>query len=450
MAKIQTTCPRCRQPILVEVQQLFDMNTDPTAKQKLLSGTTNVAHCPNCGYEGMIGSPIVYHDPAKELLLTFFPPEMGVPLNEQERQIGPLLKQVVNALPNEKRKGYLFQPQTMLTFQTMIDRILEADGITREMVEAQQKRVELIQKLLTTPAVEDRIALIKEQESLIDGNFFAILSTLIESTIAQGDEKGTQALAAMQKELLENTSVGRELLAQNQETREAIKTLQEASKNGLTREKLLDIIVDAKSESTLATLVTLARSGLDYQFFQILSERIDNTSGEEKQSLVNLRDRLLSLTREIDEELQKRLQAGSELLEEILKSDKIEETVQQRLPELDDYFTQAIQVEFEKAHKAGDLARIEKIQKVISTLEKASAPPPEVDLIQKLIDCKDESSRTKLLEENSNLVNDEFLNAFNSIIVEGESRNQAPELLYALREAYKSALRFSMMKNLKS
>jgi hypothetical protein len=318
------------------------------------------------------------------------------------------------------------------------------------MVEAQQKRVGLIQKLLTTPAAEDRIALIKEQESLIDGNFFAILSTLIESTIAQGDEKGTQALAAMQKELLENTSVGRELLAQNQETREAIKTLQEASKNGLTREKLLDIIMDAKSESTLATLVTLARSGLDYQFFQILSERIDNTSGEEKQSLVSLRDKLLSLTREIDEELQKRLQAGSELLEEILKSDKIEETVQQRLPELDDYFTQAIQVEFEKAHKAGDLARIEKIQKVISTLEKASAPPPEVDLIQKLIDSKDESSRTKLLEENSNLVNEEFLNAFNSIIVEGESRNQAPELLNALREAYKSALRFSMMKNLKS
>jgi len=73
-----------------------------------------------------------------------------------------------------------------------------------------------------------------------------------------------------------------------------------------------------------------------------------------------------------------------------------------------------------------------------------------VDLIQKLIDSKDESSRTKLLEENSNLVNEEFLNAFNSIIVEGESRNQAPELLNALREAYKSALRFSMMKNLKS
>jgi len=137
-------------------------------------------------------------------------------------------------------------------------------------------------------------------------------------------------------------------------------------------------------------------------------------------------------------------------LEEILKSQNIEETVKQRLPELDDYFTQAIQTEFEKARKDGDTARIEKIQKVISILEKASAPPPEIDLIQKLIDTNDEPAREKLLSENESLVNDEFLKAFNSIIVEGESRNQSPELLEALRSAYKSALRFSMVKNLRA
>jgi hypothetical protein len=449
MAKIQTNCPRCRQPLLVEVQQLFDMNTDPTAKQKLLSRTTNVAHCNNCGYEGMIASPIVYHDPDKELLLTFFPPEMGITLADQEKQIGPLVRQVVNALPNEKRKGYIFQPQTMLTFQTMIDRILEADGITKEMMEAQQKRVSVIQRLLTTPKSEDRVTIIKQEESLIDGNFFAILSTLIESTIMQGDEKSAQVLAGIQKELLENTEVGRDLLAQNQEAREAVKTLQEASKSGLTREKLLDIITDAKSDNTLVTLVSLARSGLDYQFFQVLSERIDKAEGDQKTHLTELRDKLLKITREIDDELQKRLQAAQDLLEEILKSDNIEEAIQARLPELDETFSHAIQVEFEKAHKAGDLQRIEKIQKVISTLEKASAPPPEIELIQKLIDLPDAPSRDKLLEENSSLVNDEFLKSFNAIIAEGESREQAPELLNALREAYKSAVRFSMMKNLK-
>ncbi len=54
----------------------------------------------------------------------------------------------VNAFPAEKRKGYLFNPQTMFTYQTLIDKILEADGITKEMIEAQQKRIGLIQRLL--------------------------------------------------------------------------------------------------------------------------------------------------------------------------------------------------------------------------------------------------------------------------------------------------------------
>jgi hypothetical protein len=450
MAKIQTNCPRCRQPLLVEVQQLFDMSTDPTAKQKLLGRTVNVAHCNNCGYEGMIATPIVYHDPSKELLLTFFPPEMGANVTDQEKQLGPLINQVVNALPNEKRKGYLFRPQTMLTFQTMIDRILESDGITKEMMDAQQKRVGVIQRLLTTPKAEDRVAIIKQEEALIDGNFFAILSTLIESTIAQGDEKSTQVLAGIQKELLDNTEVGRQLLAQNQETREAVKMLQDASKNGLTREKLLDILVDAKSESTLVTLVTLARNGLDYQFFQVLSERIDQATGDKKTALVELRDKLLTTTREIDEELEKRLHDATELLEEILKSANIEEAVQQHFPELDDAFSQAIQIEFEKAHKSGDLGRIEKIQKVTAALEKESAPQPEIELIQKLIDADDGSEREKLLQENESLVTDDFLNSLNSIIAEGESREQAPELLNALREAYKSAVRFSMMRNLRA
>ena len=76
MAQTQTTCPRCRQPILAEVEKLFDLNVDPQAKQRLLSGAVNVARCPNCGFEGPINVPIVYHDPEKELLLTYFPPEL--------------------------------------------------------------------------------------------------------------------------------------------------------------------------------------------------------------------------------------------------------------------------------------------------------------------------------------------------------------------------------------
>ncbi len=76
---------------------------------------------------------------------------MGLPVNEQERLIGPIINQVVNALPLEKRKAYILRPQTMFTFQSMVEKILEGDGITKEMLDDQQKRVGLIQRFLSTP-----------------------------------------------------------------------------------------------------------------------------------------------------------------------------------------------------------------------------------------------------------------------------------------------------------
>jgi hypothetical protein len=449
MPRIQTSCPRCRQPIVAEVQQLFDLSTDPTAKQRLLSRSTNVSHCQACGYEGLVSVPVVYHDPEKELLLTYFPPELGLPVNEQEKQIGPLINQVVNALPVEKRKGYLFRPQTMLTYQTLIDRILEADGITKEMIEAQQKRVNLIQKLIATQDAEERKKVITENEAIADGNLFAIFSTLIESAIMQGDEQSAQMLSALNKELLENTEVGRELLAQNQEAQNAIKALQDSSKAGLTRERLLEILLEIKSISALTTVVSLTRSGLDYQFFQTLTERIDKESGEAKEKLTALRDNLLKITRDYDNEMNKRMADAEKLLDTILAESDLEEAVKKHASQIDEFFSQALHSAFDKANQAGDLARLEKIQKVTTVIEKLSAPPPELDLIQKLVDAQDEAERRKLLEENSALITDEFLQAVNSIIVEGQSRKENPELITLLEAVYKEALRFNMEKKLK-
>ncbi len=449
MPRIQTTCPRCHQPVVAEVQQLFDMNADPTAKQKLLSRAVNVSHCQSCGYEGLIATPIVYHDPNKELLLTFFPPDLGLPVNEQEKQIGPLITQVVNALPAEKRKGYLFQPQTMFTYQTLIDRILEADGITKEMMEAQQKRVNLLQRLIASPAAEDRVKIIKEEEAIVDGNLFTILTTLVESAINQGDEKSAQMLADLQKELLENTEIGRELLAQNQEAQKAMKAIQEASKEGLTREKLLDILAEVKSESALTTVVSLTRSGMDYQFFQALTDRIEKESAETKQVFTDLREKLLKITREYDLQMKKQMENSEKILNSILEEADLEAAINKHLPELDEFFNQALRTEFDRANQAGDLARIEKIQKISSILEKLSAPPPEIELIQKLLDAPDEALQRQVLEENSALVTDELLQAMNSIINEGQARQQNPELVQALESAYKLALRFNMEKKLR-
>lgn len=445
MAKIQTQCPRCKTPVVAEVEQLFDLNVNPQAKQRLLSGQVNVIHCSSCGYEGMLGTPIVYHDPDKELLLTFVPSELGLPANEQEKLIGPLLNQVMNKLPPEKRKAYLLRPQTMLTFQTLIERVLEADGITRQMIDDQQKRLNLLQRILSTPQAESRLEIIKQEEALIDASMFSLLTRLIESALSQGDERGARVLAAIQKELLDNTAVGKEIKSQSEEAQQAVQMLQEAAKQGFTRQKLLDLVLQtADSDVKLSTIVSMTRNGMDYPFFQMLAERIEQASGEEKTRLENLRQKLLEFTRKVDEQIQLQLEDSRKLLNQILAAENVETATQEHLGEMDAYFVEVLQEELNAARSNGDLERIAKLQKVNGVLEQASAPPPELALIEQLLEAPNYDERMKLMQEKSEMVTPEFVQMLSALIAQSEEQ-QPPEVVSALKEIYRIALRVSMM-----
>src|ERR1700690_1644495 len=303
MPQTQIACPRCKQMIAANVEQLFDVSSDPGAKQRLLGGVSNVAHCPYCGYEGRLATPIVYHDADKELLLTYFPPELGMPINEQERLIGPMITQVTNRLPADKRKAYLFKPIPNLTFESMVETILGKDGITPEMIKVQQERLSLIDRLLQTPKAEVRSEIIKQNTKLFDEQFFALFSRLLQAGTGSGQEQLAKQMADLQKQLLSETEYGRQLQASVGELEAAAKTLQEAGQN-LTREKLLDFMIKAPNEARLKAYVSLARNGMDYVFFQNLTEMIDKASGDSKTKLESLREKLLELVNEIDKQLE--------------------------------------------------------------------------------------------------------------------------------------------------
>lgn len=446
MPKTATSCPRCRQPVVVDVEQLFDAGQDPQAKQRLLSGNFNVIHCPNCGYEGMLPTPIVYHDPDKELLLTYFPPELGLPVNDQERLAAPLYKQVMDKLPVEKRKAYLLRPQNMLTMQTMIERILEADGITKEMLEEQQKRLNLLQRLMSMPP-ESRVETIKAEQALVDASFFSILNRLIEATLQQGDQQSARQLALLQQDLLQNTDFGQELQKQAGEQEEAIRSLQEASKSGLTREKLLDLIINAPGEVGRNTLVAYARQGMDYEFFNLLSQRIENAkSDEERQKLTQLREQLLQMTREIDQAVQEQVDETHKFLDELLKQPDIEKATEENLPAVNELFIQVVQDELQQARKKGDLERSAKLQKVMNVIEKASAPPPEIALIEELISAENDEARQKILQEHAAEINQNFLDLMTNVAAQAKEQN--PDIADKIQESYRAALKFSMKANM--
>lgn len=450
MPKTQISCPRCRAPITAEIQQLFDMNTDPQAKQKLLSGAVNVVQCPSCGFQGMYPTPIVYHDPEKEMLLTFFPPELGVSINEQEKMIGPLINRVVNDLPMEKRKAYLFQAQSMLTFQTMIEKILEADGVTKEMLDNQQKKIQLIQRLLTTPNEESRKEIIQQEEHLIDETFFGLLNRLVEASIAQGDKQSAEQLAIFQQELLQETKVGREIQEKMKSSQKAMEDLQQVAKKGLTRDALLDLFVNAPDEIYINTMVGMVRGGLDYEFFQILSQRIESAKDdEEKTKLIDLREFLLDITKQMDEELQQEKKAAQEVLEKIISEPSVEIGLEKYGNELNDFFVEAVKEGLEAARKSGDLDRISKLGKLDAMIEEANKPPAELQFVEELLKAPDANAIKEILNQKPEVLTDEFVQLLANLINQTEQQGNQQALVEKLNEIQKVATKAIMAKNLR-
>jgi hypothetical protein len=448
MAKTTISCPQCKQPVTADITRLFDVSQDPQAKQILLSGAYNLIQCPHCGYRGQVPVPLVYHDPDKELLLTFFPPELSIPVNQQEQMIGPMIKKVMESLPMEKRKAYLFKPETMFTRQRLVERILEEDGITPEMLEAQQKRLNFLQRLAST-SPDARVEVIKQEEELVDDELLMILGRLIQSAAAAGEEESTQVLAGLQQEILENTDYGREVLGQAQEQQAAIEALEKASKEGLTRQKLLDLIIDAAdSEVRLATFVSMARGGLDYAFFQLLSERIQHASGEEQGRLTELRENLLEMTNEIDEAIKEQKELAGQLLDKILEQENIEEATMSALPSINEIFLDVLRSRINKARKEENQEQLNKLQEVAGAIQKVSAPGANIELIERLIQAEDDQEINAILDENSDELTDDFMQFLMSLLNQTQGQESQRATAEKLQQIYRKALRFTMKRNL--
>jgi hypothetical protein len=437
--------------IAANIEQLFDVTQDPQAKQRLLGGVSNTARCPHCGYQGRLATPIVYHDNEKELLLTFFPPELNMPLNEQEKILGPIIKQITDKLPPEKRKGYLLKPMANFTYESMIQVILGKDGITPEMLKEQQDRVAIIERLLQATSNDVRSEIIKQNIQLFDEQFFALFSRLAQSAAGSGQEPIARAMIDIQKQLLDETEFGRQLKETVSEMEAAQKSLQEAGQ-GLTREKLLDIILQSPSDARLKAYVSLARGGMDYQFFQLLTEKIEKSSGDEKAKFESMRDKLLDLTNEIDKQLEARFKQAQEFVESLLAQEDVVQAVQANLDQFTQDTVDVVNQMLRQASEKSDYIRMGKLQKMVEVLRQASTPP-EVEFIEHLLDAPDNAALEQMLSDNKDMLNDQFMQALIGLVAQvdeasAQGNPEAKALGEKLSTVYKTALKFSMKQNL--
>src|SRR5579859_469960 len=419
--KTQVPCPNCRMPVAASLEQVFDVNQDPSAKQRFLSGRFNMINCPNCGYQGQVASPILYHDPDKELLLTYVPMELALPQAEQERLIGRLMNDVINKLPQEKRKGYLLNPKPAFTLQGMMERVLEADGVTKEMLDSQRAKVQLLQSLLAAP--EDKWPeMIKERDADIDTTMFQLLAASAEATAAGGNQAGAQKMAALQNALLQGSAFGAQLRARQDKVEAVARELQGLGKK-LTADKLLELVINAHDDDKVAAYVSLARAGMDYAFFEALTRRIDRATGDEKARLSHVREQLLQLTQELDKAAQAQMAEASKVLRSLMEAPDLNQALQQNLDRIDDAFLAVLNLNLEAAQKAkrtDALAKLVQISDAINHLMQESAPP-ELKFIDELLQMQPESAAEQALKSRPGAVTPELVDTMNYV---GESLRQ--------------------------
>jgi len=207
-----------------------------------------------------LSTPLLYHDPAKELLITFVPPEMGMSAQQQEQVVGSLVKAVMNSLPAEKRKGYFLNPKSALTYDSLYDMVLEADGISKEVLEKQRAQIKLLNSLLV--AVDDDKTLDKlvaENRAQLDYEFFLLLGNAIDAQSEGGRKEDVAVFTKLRDKLLARVQLAGPA----------------AAPEAASYDEVIDLLQGSLGDKAWTATVAVNRGRLDYGFFQALTARIE-------------------------------------------------------------------------------------------------------------------------------------------------------------------------------
>ncbi len=433
----QITCPNCGVPYVADIHQVIDAARQPQLKEMLLSGQLNVAVCPNCGAGGRIATPLLYHDPDHDLFMVHVPQELNLDQVRREELIGRMVQQVVNQTPMEKRRGYMLQPQTMLTMQSFMERVWGTEGVTPEMLARQQKQVELLRTLaMAAPDVQD--FLLKERAREIDETFFAILRAQIEATGEAGDPNQVNSLLNLQAKLMTETPVGRQIERQQI----ALHALNQDAKkaNGLSPQLLFTHILRNEHDDGVVNLMAVsARNAVNYEFFALLTGEIEkrekNKDAAGAQRLTAIRDRLLEMQREMQQATQNVLQEAQQTLEAILAAPDMREAIADNMARIDDAFMHVVDARMAHAQQSGRTDEVEKLRRiqeeVINLVQ--GETPPEVQLLSQLVNAPDKAGRERLMSAAADLLSPELVQVVDMLRQQANEAGQ-PELAQRLGE----------------
>lgn len=424
----QVTCPNCQTPYTAEIHQVIDSDETPQLKQRLLAGQLNVAVCPNCGAGGQMMTPMLFHDADHEMFIIFMPQELSMGQMERERLIGQMARQVMESMPQERRRAYMLQPQTVLTMQSFMEKVLETEGVTKEMIQRQQKQLELLQTLARADKdVADH--LIKERSSEIDETFFAMLQQYIDSAAQMQDNKQLIPLTNLRAKLMTQTKVGQEMerqqIALHGLNREA------KAQNGLSPDLLLKHLLKHLGDEKIEMALTqVGQQALNYHFFQHLSEEIEakEKAGEATavQQMKAMRERLLAIYDEMQAQSKRMLDEAEKTLQAILTAEDKAAAIQAHVNEIDDAFMYLLSMRIAQADQEGRDEEMQALNAVHELIlhEAESQYPPEILLLNELMEATTADEQEKVLDEHRELLSAELVGVVDAVMKQFESAGQ--------------------------
>lgn len=419
---IQLNCPNCRAPIRAQIFSLVDVGRQPELKNYLLAGQLNLAVCPNCGTPAMIAAPLIYHDPAKQLFLVHFPQQLNARPEDQERFIGDATSLIMRGLPADAAKGYLLAPRRFLTLNSLVDTILEGDGISREVIEAQRKRVDLISRMAEAfeQGDEQLSAAVAQNKAALDYEFFATLTAFAEASAQGGRAELAQILIDLRQRLIELTGFDATSLDEP-----------DAEIEDVDFDEVIERLVDAP-EHQLEQVIAEVRPALDYSFFEEWTSRIDEAeqSGDTAaaERLTARRSLILATVERMDKQAQEMFEAGANVLQEILSAADPAEALRANRDKIDEAFLLVLQANMAAADRAGNAAavgRLEQIEQLAMEIIQESLSP-EDRFINQLLQAEKPQDATKLLRQNPAQITTAFVKRLNELADEMDGDGRTP------------------------
>ncbi len=390
---VPVTCPNCQAQFTAPIHSIID-GQDPVLKSALLQGRLNVAQCPQCGFTDILNAPLLYYDQEKELALVLAPNDLQLRGSDQEKVIGNLTNTLINSLPAEERKFYLFNPKQFLTMDSLVKAVLEAEGITEEMLETQEAKVKLIQEFLELSDETSLKDKIKEREVELDREFFEILTASIQAAQMAGDMTNFQALLGLRSLLARYSSKSKKVIAEIDAEMEAVFIQSQG--------ELLEKLQAAQNDEEIEELIAAGYTLLDYTFFLKLTEKIDEAEKSKNTTKVNelkaLRSKVVEIKDAHEAVIQEALEESAKLLQEIVQSGNPERALAKRLDEIDQTFFMILSANIEEAQRQkhedavkaltiiGNLAmsmiQQREMQRAKNTAEDTSAAPekPKIEI----------------------------------------------------------------------